>query len=150
MCKTFSYIRNMIDTLYAPRLSQDLLVKEVLDTEIGIIHFYDNIIVMEGKENAIFSIKTGLFILLKVIKIVGNKPMVYISNRVNSYSVDPNDYKYLEMIPNLQGIATVSYNHFAKGSAKLEQKFFKKQFRDFESLDDAKFWAMEVLKENSI
>lgn len=140
----------MIDNLQAPRLSDTLLAKEVLDTEIGTIYFYDNILVMEGKENAVFCIKTGLSILLKVIKIVGIKPVVYISNRINSYSVDPNDYKYLEMIPNLQGIATVSYNNFTKNSATLEQKFFKKPFRDFESLDDAKFWAMEVLEGKSI
>lgn len=140
----------MTDTTYAPRLSDTLLAKEILDTEIGTIYFYDNILVMEGKENSIFSIKTSLFILLKVIKMVGTKPVVYISNRVNSYSVDPNDYKYLEMIPNLKGIATVSYNNITKSSAKLEQKFFKKPFRDFESLDDAKFWAMEVLEGKSI
>lgn len=135
-----------MNNITAPQIADHMPVKEVLHTDIGTIYFYDNILVMEGKQDAVFSIKTGLFILLKVIKIVGTKPVVYISNRINSYSVDPNDYKYLEMIPNLKGIATVSYSNVNKGSAQLEKQFFKKPFYDFDNLDAAKMWALELLE----
>ncbi len=108
-------------TLDPPNHTKELLATRVLDTELGTIYFYDNVIVMEGKESVTFSIRTGIFTLLKIVKIVGTKPVVYISNRINSYSVDPNDYKYLEMIPNLKGIAIVSYNEFAGKTAEMEK-----------------------------
>jgi len=140
----------MIDNSYAPRLSEDLLVKEVLDTELGTIYFYDNILVMEGKENVVISIKTALSILLDVVKRVGIKPVVYISNRVNSYSVDPNDYKFLNMIPNLKGVAIVSYGFVKNETALLEKSFIKKPCGTFDNLSDAKLWALEVLEQSSI
>ncbi|MEL6810944.1 MAG: hypothetical protein AAFP76_06375 [Bacteroidota bacterium] len=133
-----------MNALEAPKFSKDPPVKEVLNTEIGKIYFYDHIVVMEAKENIVLSIKTGIFILLKGLKIVGTRPIVYISNRVNAYSVDPNDYKYLELIPNLKGIAIVSYNPIAHETAKLEKQFFKKPFKTFDTLDAAKEWALEM------
>ncbi|RMA58909.1 SpoIIAA family protein [Ulvibacter antarcticus] len=119
---------------------------KVLDTEIGEIKIYDNLIIMEGKEDSLFSFRTGIFILLNLISQVGIRPVVYISNRVNNYSVDPNDYKYLEMIPNLKGIAVVSYSDWAKNAAKLEKRFYKKPFETFGSLDEAKEWASSLLE----
>jgi hypothetical protein len=135
----------MIDTTYAPRLSEDLQANEVLDTEIGTIYFYDSILVMEAKEDVLISIKTGLSILLDVVKRVGLKPVVYISNRVNSYSVDPNDYKFLNMIPNLKGIAIVSYSEINFQTVDLEKSFIKKPCESFNNLLEAKEWANEVL-----
>ncbi len=135
----------MIDTSYAPRLSEDLDVTEVLDTEIGTIYFYDNILVMEAKEDVLISIKTGLSILLDVVKRVGLKSVVYISNRVNSYSVDPNDYKFLNMIPNLKAIAIVNYSEMNKQTAELEKGFIKKPCKSFNNLSEAKLWAHDML-----
>lgn len=134
-----------MELLETPNPSNLLEIKEVLDTELGTIHIYENIIVMEAKENVVISIKNGLFILLKVIKMVGTRPMIYISNRKNSYSVNPNDYKYLEMIPNLKGIAVVSYENTGSNTAELERLFYKKPFCNVTSLEDAKNWAAEVL-----
>jgi len=129
----------------APKLVDDLVLKKVIDTDLGIIRFYDNLIVMEAKEDVVLSLKTGMFILLKVISITGTKPVVYISNRVNSYAVAPTDYKYLEMIPNLKGIAVVSYSSYTKETVELESRFFKKPFMVFDNITDAKTWALELL-----
>jgi hypothetical protein len=132
-------------TINAPKLVDDLVLKNVLDTELGIIKFYDNLIVMEAKEDVVLSLKTGMFILLKVISIAGTKPVVYISNRVNSYAVAPTDYKYLEMIPNLKGIAVVSYSPFNKETVELESRFYSKPFMVFNNMNDAKNWSLELL-----
>ena len=140
-----SYIRSAMMTMNAPKLVDDLVLKNVLDTELGTIQFYDNLIVMEAKEDVVISLKTGMFILLKVISIVGTKPVVYISNRVNSYAVVPTDYKYLEMIPNLRGIAVVSYSPYTKESVELESRFFNKPFTVFDNMNDAKNWSRELL-----
>lgn len=119
---------------------------KVLDTEIGTIYIMDNMIVMEAKPNVNITIRNGMFILLKVVKLCANRPMVYISNRVNSYSVDPNDYKFLEMIPNLKGIAVVTYCPRRKQAALLEERFFRKPFKTFGTLVEAKTWAEDVIE----
>ena len=118
---------------------------EVLETDLGTIYIYDHIVMMEAKENVLISFKTGIFILLKVIAKVGTRPVVYISNRINSYAVDPNDYKYLEMLPTLKGIAIVSYSTFTNETSKLEQRFFSKPFRTIGSVPEAKEWAEALL-----
>ena len=59
--------------------------------------------------------------------------------------MDPNDYKYLEMIPNLKGIAIVSYSDFGHKTALLEKRFFKKHFGSFRSLREAYEWSQDVL-----
>ena len=132
--------------LDAPTSIQDLSLRDTLTTELGTIQIYNNLIVMEAKEDALLSIRTGLFILLKVIQIVGTRPVVYISNRVNSYSVDPNDYKYLEMIPTLKGIAVVKHDPVGIGAIELERWFYNKPFSVFESMEDAVSWAQEILE----
>ena len=131
--------------LDAPTSIQDLSLRDTLTTELGTIRIYDQIIVMEAKEDALLSLRTGLFILLKVIQLVGTRPVVYISNRVNSYSVDPNDYKYLEMIPTLKGIAVVKHDAIGIRAVELERWFYNKPFSVFESMEDAVFWAQEIL-----
>ncbi|MBT8276973.1 MAG: hypothetical protein KJO39_12570 [Bacteroidia bacterium] len=120
--------------------------RKVLNTELGNIYIYDQYVIMEGKENVNISIRNGMPILLKVVKAVGLRSVVYISNRINTYSVDPNDYKYLEMIPNLTGIAVVAYNDYAANTAMLEEKFFRKPFKVFTSMNDAKKWANYVIE----
>jgi hypothetical protein len=119
--------------------------RKVLDTEIGTIYIYNNLVIMEGKENVNISISNGMPILLKVVKLVGLRSVVYISNRIHAYSVDPNDYKYLEMIPNLKGIGVVTYNQYSFNTAVLEEKFFRKPFKVFANLEDAKRWASHVV-----
>lgn len=123
-----------------------LLLKDVIETELGNIYFYDSIIMMEAKEDALLSFKTGIFILLKVISKIGTKPVVYISNRVNSYAVAPTDYKYLEMIPNLKGIAVVNYHESRQEAVEIEKRFFKKPFKVFNTLHDARDWADLILE----
>lgn len=135
----------MMKTLTAPNLSETLPVRETIETEIGTIYFYDNLVVMEAKPNISLSIKNGLFILFRGIKMIGLRPVVYISNRVNDYAVDPNDYRFLEMVPNLKGIAIVTYNETSRQIAELESEFVRKPFATFTNLEHAKLWAIAIL-----
>jgi len=131
--------------LEAPKIDPELLINDILETEIGTIYFYDNIVVMEAKEDSLLSIRTGLSILLNCVKIIGTRPVVYISNRINNYAVDPNDYKFLELVPNLKGIAIVSYSPTALATSKLEARFFRKPFQTFMNMKDATNWANQIL-----
>ena len=76
----------------------------------------------------------------------GGKQFVYISNRINSYSVNPNVYKKINEIENLAGFAVVSYGFKTSGNVKIEQLYFDKPIEVFDNIDDAKEWAKSVVK----
>lgn len=118
----------------------------VLETDLGVFKITDGVIVLEAKENVIISFKTGINTLLKLVQILGTKPVVHISHRINSYSIDPTDYCVLDKIPTLKGIAVVNADPQGIQSAKLERIFSKKPFRIFSNLEDAKKWADTVLQ----
>ena len=112
-----------------------------METEIGMVYFYDNIVVVEAKEGIIMSYKTGFSILLKGLSYMGNRPWVYISNRLHSYSIKPTDYKYLNKVPTLRAVGVVNYNEVGHANAELEAKFCKKPFQTFDNILDAVIWG---------
>ncbi len=120
-------------------------LEKVLETEIGTVRFYGNIVVFEAVEGIVVSHKNGFSVLLKSLQILGTKPWVYISNRINSYSIKPIDYKYLNKIPSLKAVAVVNYNEMGFSNAQLEAKFCKKPFQVFINLNDAVVWARNYL-----
>ncbi|WP_142785765.1 hypothetical protein [Changchengzhania lutea] len=75
------------------------------------------------------------------------KNMVYISNRVNSYSVNPLVYRETEKIPNLVAIAIVPETSMMRESAEYEQKFYEKPYEIFDTLSEAVQWVQSVLQE---
>ncbi len=74
-----------------------------------------------------------------------DKPFVYITHRINSYSVDPKIYFETAKIKNLKGFAVVSSNYQAKTNAKIEQMFFDKPFEIFNTLEDAFKWSDKLI-----
>ena len=114
-------------------------------SDIGTIYFYQNCLVGEFNEGVTVSYSTGFTLLLNCLKHIGAKSFYIISNRRNSYSVQPNDYKYLEKVPNLKGIAIVTIDPKGMNNAMLESKFFKKEFAVFNNLDDAKNWGDHLI-----
>jgi hypothetical protein len=126
-------------------LSTSAELKHVLKTEIVTIYFYEDIVVVEAEEGVTLSYKTGFSILVSGLKYIGNRPFIYITNRVNSYSVNPHDYVYLEKIPTLKGLAIVAPHEIRKQNAQLEIKFFKKPIAICESVSEAYAWGKEIL-----
>jgi len=116
-----------------------------LDTDIGMVYFYDNIVVFEAKEGIIMSYKTGFSILLKGLNYLGPKRWVLISNRVHSYSIKPMDYKYLNKVPTLRAVGVVNYSEVGHSNAQLEAKFCKKPFQMFDDLTEAVIWSKGYL-----
>lgn len=72
------------------------------------------------------------------------RPFVYITHRVNSYSVDPSVYQETSKIPNLAGFCVVSKNYMAKSTAKIEKLFLNKPFEIFDTLEEATNWAESI------
>ena len=52
-----------------------------------------------------------------------SEDLIYISNRVNSYSLDPNDYSHLNQIPTLKAIGVVQYQKSLKTAIEFEKIF---------------------------
>ncbi|PKA84396.1 hypothetical protein ATE92_2584 [Ulvibacter sp. MAR_2010_11] len=126
---------------------EPLALQKVMETEIGNIYFYDNLVVVEAHEGVTLSYATGFSILVKGLQYLGAKSWIYIANRINSYSVNPNDYKYLEKIPTLKGIAIVTPSEIGKKNAALEANFYNKNFTVVDDLPTAYYWAREILGE---
>ncbi|WP_410005048.1 hypothetical protein [Aequorivita nionensis] len=126
-------------------LPADFQLKKTLDTDIGMVYFYDNIVVFEAKEGIIMSYKTGFSILLKGLNYLGPKRWVLISNRVHSYSIKPMDYKYLNKVPTLRAVGVVNYSEVGHSNAQLEAKFCKKPFQMFDDLTEAVIWSKGFL-----
>lgn len=76
-----------------------------------------------------------------------NKTFVYLTHRVNSYSVDPAIYFQTSKIKNLVGFAVISDVPFALSNAQVEKLFLNKPFETFRYLDDAKQWATKIVDE---
>jgi len=75
-----------------------------------------------------------------------DKPFIYITHRLNSYSVDPKIYYETSKIENLKGFAVVSNNYKSKINAQIEQRFYQKPFEIFTELNKAFEWADELIK----
>jgi hypothetical protein len=126
-------------------LPNDFQLKSKLETDIGVVYFYGNIVVFEANEGVTLSYKTGFSVLLKGLTIVGTKPFVYISNRTNSYSIKPMDYKYLNKVPTLKCVGIVTYSEVGHSNAELESNFCKKPLRIFDNLTEAVIWGKGFL-----
>lgn len=126
-------------------LPSNFQIKKTLETDIGMVYFYGNIVVFEANEGVTLSYKTGFSILLKCLTVVGSRPCVYISNRINSYSIKPMDYKYLNKVPTLKCCGIVTYSGVGHSNAELESTFCKKPFRIFDNLTEAVIWGKGFL-----
>ncbi|TYA58887.1 hypothetical protein [Formosa maritima] len=77
-----------------------------------------------------------------------NKAFVYITHRINSYSVDPNIYFKTSQITNLKGFAVVTGDKLYRDNVALEKTFFSKPFKSFAQLNKAIDWANNLLESN--
>ncbi|HPE82701.1 MAG: hypothetical protein KDC94_01425 [Aequorivita sp.] len=134
-----------MEKIVTHNLPQGFQLKKKLETDIGMVYFYNGIVIFEAKEGVVLSYKTGFSILLKGLNYLGAKPWVYISNRVHSYSVKPMDYKYLNTVPTLRAVGVVNYNEMGHTNAELEAKFCKKPFQMFDNLTEAAIWGKGYL-----
>jgi len=118
----------------------------IIKTKELTISVYNAIAIVEIEEGVAVSSKNGLEIFERLLSIIGDQPWVYISNRVNSYSLDPNDYRHLNEIQTLKGIGVIQYEKSIKTALELEKMFVKKPFKTFGDLDSAIEWALEKIK----
>ena len=122
---------------------------------MGIIKYYnyidfelfvfDEFIINQIKEGVVIQPAHNTIINNTVHKHFRGKNMVYISNRVKSYSVNPLIYPQTEKIPNLVAIAMIPKTKLMRRSAEYEREFFDKPYEIFDNLSDAIKWAHQLL-----
>lgn len=107
---------------------------------------YDNCVVVIMKEGVNIKPEHNKMLVEVTETYFSDRPFIYITHRVNSYSVDPKIYFETAKIKNLKGFAVVSSNYKAKVNAQIEQMFFNKPFEIFTNLEDAFTWADTKIK----
>ncbi|MDO5975242.1 hypothetical protein [Flavivirga jejuensis] len=115
------------------------------DTEVFV---FDDFIINQIKEGVSIESHHNDKLNEIVQKYFSGKNMVYISNRVKSYSVNPLIYSETEKIPNLLAIAVIAKTQLMRNNAEYELKFFDKPYQIFDSLSLAMAWVHKIIMEN--
>ncbi len=123
----------------------------ILELDFATIRIYESLIITECKEGVLLDVQKNRKVLELAGEVFNNGAFGYISNRINSYAVDPMVYRESAAHPQLKAIAVVSSNELARSSAKLEQQFYTNTnpFQIFSSLEEAKVWINGVLEDQS-
>ncbi len=123
---------------------QKLLAEHHLD--IGRFLFYEGIVIIEIHEgvHVTFEAAENPFYLMEQ-QYGREKPVVYISHRIHSYSIDPIGFYngLYKQFPNLVAFAIVSQNRRRRMFAKFEKLLVKKPMEVFNTLESAFKWAEE-------
>ncbi len=123
-----------------------LIMKETLSFDFCDMSIYSNYLVVVMKEGVNITPDHNIVLLEVTKNHFSDRPFVYITHRINSYSVDPKIYFETSKIENLKGFAVVSSNYKAKVNAQIEQMFFNKPFEIFTKLEDAFTWADNLIQ----
>lgn len=121
-------------------------VLKTYELDSGLYYFFDEYIIAENKEGIIFSWETAKVIIDLKYQFYGDRKITYISNRVNSYSVVPQDWlKFFEQRHEVLGVAIVTYSDLGIMNVTLEKLFFRSKLKRFERLEAAIDWAKSLL-----
>ena len=121
------------------------MMEDELKFDFCNMNIYDNYMVVVMNEGVTITPAHNKILLNIVDTYFNNKNFVYITHRINSYSVDPAIYFETSKIKNLVGFAVVSKDYKAKSNAEIEKLFFNKPFEVFNTLDEAVAWADLVI-----
>lgn len=120
-------------------------MEDLLKFDFCTIHIHDNYMVVVMNEGVTITPIHNDTLLNVVDTYYKDKNFVYISNRLNSYAVNPAIYIETSKIENLIGFAVVSKDYKAKSNAEIEKLFLKKPFEIFNTLEQAIIWAKSIL-----
>ena len=110
------------------------------------IFLLENVLVKQIEEGQIIS-SNHIDELLQILdKHFKDKPVIYLSNRTFSYSVDPLVYKEVSKIKNIIGIGIIVSGNQRVQNAFYEGKFYEKEFEVFRHFYEAMTWANSLLE----
>ncbi|KAB1067609.1 hypothetical protein F6U93_10005 [Tamlana haliotis] len=116
-------------------------------TDLGLLYFFDNYVIAEFNEGVKVNFISFEPCHRLIKKAFGEQDFGFISNRVNSYSIDITEaYLFNKAFPNAKTYATVTYNLSSKKVTEIENHFFKFNKQDFNSLAEAITWVRQTLE----
>ncbi len=127
---------------------EDQLIAKHFFKDIGNFYFYQNFMISEIHEGVVITLDKVTEVTHKyTIKYYNNSiPFVFISNRINSYSLEPTiHFKTKILLPNTKGYAVVTYNDLNKKVAQFEQNFLHIPTGIFADLNSAVQWAQNLI-----
>ncbi|KAA5823399.1 hypothetical protein FPF71_11880 [Algibacter amylolyticus] len=117
------------------------------------VFVFKNCVVSEVKEDVDFGWDEHAEIIVKdVFSATGSRgdDLVFISNRINSYSVQAMDWlKFFKQSYNLKAYCVVSQNRSGILNTMIEKLFFPKKIKHFNSIHDALNFVEKRLAEVS-
>lgn len=124
-------------------------IREVREYDFGIFYFFDGLIISEMNEGETFDWSIAEKIIGAAHEILGKgRPIAYISNRINNYSVVPTDWlKFYKNRHKLEFYSVVAYNKSGLASIILEKMFFKDTIRQFTDLENAIKWSLAKIRD---
>ena len=121
-----------------------------IEFSFGTYFFFDNFVISELNEGIHFDWQKIEEVIFTIVEYYGDDFKIgYISNRVNSYSINPqlwvdfyNEYDFI-----VAG-AVVAYNDFNYMNATLEKHFSKNSIKRCNSLNEAVDWVIKLKELN--
>ena len=109
------------------------------------VFIFDDFIINQVKEGVVIEPIHNDLLNEIVQEHFSGKNMIYISNRVKSYSVNPLIYPETEKIPNIIAIALIPKTETMRKNAIYEREFYDKPYEIFDCLTDAIAWSHEII-----
>lgn len=120
-----------------------------LSTEDTECFIFDDFLINQIKEGVVVEPKHNEELNNVIKEYFSGKDMVYVSNRVKSYSVNPLIYTETEAIPNLVAIAMIPKTDVMRKNAEYERNFYDKPYEIFDTLTEAITWVQSILEKES-
>jgi hypothetical protein len=109
------------------------------------VFVFENYLINQIKEGHTVKVNHAKVLRAMIEKHYPDREMVYIGNRVNSYSVDPLVYLQVSKIKNLSALCIVATSDLKRNTAFYEKQFCLKPFEIFTSMNDALEWSSKQL-----
>jgi hypothetical protein len=116
----------------------------------GTLYFFDYFCISEINEGVHLGLDECQEILISLVDYYGdNLKIAFISNRINSYSVEPRlwmnfqkDYEFI--VAN----AIISYNDFSYMNSTIEKRFSQNSLKRCHSINEAIEWVLDLKEFN--
>nr|WP_299071312.1 hypothetical protein [uncultured Allomuricauda sp.] len=124
-------------------------IKEIREYEFGIFYFFDGLVISEMKEGVTMNWDMAKKAVAAAHEVIGeDKPIAYISNRINNYYVVPSDWvKFYKNRHQLNFYSVVGSTKGSFASLILERMFFQNSIKQFSDLEEAIAWSLAKIEE---
>ncbi|MBU2920246.1 hypothetical protein KO504_02755 [Winogradskyella psychrotolerans] len=119
---------------------------ETYKIKLGTVYFYEHFLLAEFNEGVDVTFRNFDELAFLVKTHYEDKPIGFISNRINSYSINVNDAKnFNDTFSNLKAFATISYSNLTERIIEIENHFFKFNRKVFNDFNTAINWVEDTL-----